>query len=73
MAPDIQKAILEGRQPPSLTLDRIIKSLLPLDWRSSAATSNSSKWSLIAATLSPVILARKSNPRPRLSAGIVVV
>jgi site-specific DNA recombinase len=32
MAPDIQTAIMEGRQPPSLTLDRIIKSPIPLDW-----------------------------------------
>jgi DNA invertase Pin-like site-specific DNA recombinase len=32
LAPDIQKAILNGRQPPELTLERIIRKPIPLDW-----------------------------------------
>lgn len=32
LAPDIQKAILEGRQPPALTLDQLLKTRLPTDW-----------------------------------------
>jgi site-specific DNA recombinase len=32
MAPDIQRAILAGRQPADLTLDRLIKCELPLAW-----------------------------------------
>ena len=34
--PDIQKAILEGRQPPELTLERIIRKPIPLDWDAQA-------------------------------------
>lgn len=32
LAPDIQQAILEGRQPPALTLDQLLKMRLPTDW-----------------------------------------
>lgn len=32
LSPDIQRAILEGRQPPELTLERIIRKPVPLDW-----------------------------------------
>jgi len=32
LSPDIQRAILEGRQPPELTLERIIRKPIPLDW-----------------------------------------
>ena len=32
LAPDIQAAILDGTQPPSLTLRGLIYSALPLDW-----------------------------------------
>jgi DNA invertase Pin-like site-specific DNA recombinase len=32
LSPDIQRAILEGRQPPELTLEQIIRKPIPLDW-----------------------------------------
>jgi len=32
LAPDIQRAILEGRQPPALTLDHLMKLRLATDW-----------------------------------------
>ena len=32
LSPAIQRAILEGRQPPDLTLERIIRKPVPLDW-----------------------------------------
>jgi len=32
LSPMIQKAILNGRQPPELTLERIIRKPMPLDW-----------------------------------------
>jgi site-specific DNA recombinase len=32
LAPDIQKAIIEGRQPKSLTLKKLIQSPIPLSW-----------------------------------------
>ncbi len=32
LSPAIQYAILEGRQPPKLTLERIIRKPIPLDW-----------------------------------------
>jgi hypothetical protein len=32
IAPAIQKAILDGRQPPELTLEKIIRKPIPLDW-----------------------------------------
>ena len=33
LSPRLQAAIVEGRQPPSLTLEKIVRSNLPLDWR----------------------------------------
>lgn len=32
LAPDIQQAVLEGRQPPSLTLERLVKKPIPTAW-----------------------------------------
>ena len=33
LAPDIIEAIIDGRQPPELTADRLFRALpLPLDW-----------------------------------------
>lgn len=32
LSPAIQRAILEGRQPPELTLERIVRKPIPLDW-----------------------------------------
>ena len=32
LSPAIQKAILNGRQPPELTLEKIIRKPMPLDW-----------------------------------------
>lgn len=32
LAPDIQQAILEGRQPPALTLDQLLRMRLPTGW-----------------------------------------
>lgn len=32
LSPVIQQAILEGRQPPALTLERIVRKPIPLDW-----------------------------------------
>ena len=32
LAPDLQRAVLEGMQPQSLTLERLMRSDLPLDW-----------------------------------------
>lgn len=36
LAPAIQGAILEGRQPADLTLERIIRKPVPLDWDAQA-------------------------------------
>jgi DNA invertase Pin-like site-specific DNA recombinase len=33
LAPDIQRAIIDGAQPPGLNLERLIKSELPLSWK----------------------------------------
>ena len=33
LAPDIQRAILEGRQPTGLTLGNLLATSLPLDWQ----------------------------------------
>jgi hypothetical protein len=32
LAPDIQQAILERRQPPALTLDQLLRIRLPTGW-----------------------------------------
>ena len=32
VAPDIQQAIVEGRQPAGLTLERLLKEVMPLAW-----------------------------------------
>jgi len=32
LSPAIQHAILDGRQPPDLTLERIVRKPIPLDW-----------------------------------------
>ncbi len=32
LAPDIQRAIIEGRQPIGLNLERLVKTNLPLSW-----------------------------------------
>ena len=32
LSPRIQAAILEGAQPPDLTLERIVRAGVPLDW-----------------------------------------
>lgn len=32
LAPDIQQAIMEGRQPPALTLDQLLKMRIPTGW-----------------------------------------
>lgn len=32
LAPDVQKAIVEGRQPPGLTLEALLRAEIPLDW-----------------------------------------
>lgn len=32
LAPDIQRAIVEGRQPPSLTLERLMRTNVPIAW-----------------------------------------
>lgn len=36
LAPKIQLAILSGRQPPELTLERIVRNPIPLDWNMQA-------------------------------------
>ena len=36
LAPKIQLAILIGRQPPELTLERIVRKPIPLDWNMQA-------------------------------------
>ena len=36
LAPAIQKAILDGRHPPELTLEQIIRKPIPLDWDTQA-------------------------------------
>ncbi|MDQ2088948.1 hypothetical protein [Marimonas arenosa] len=36
LSPAIQSAILEGRQPTNLTLERIIRKPVPLDWNAQA-------------------------------------
>ncbi|WP_416832253.1 MAG: recombinase family protein [Erythrobacter sp.] len=37
LAPDIQRAIIDGAQPPGLNLERLIKSDLPIDWQKQRA------------------------------------
>jgi site-specific DNA recombinase len=32
LAPDIQRAILDGRQPPGLTLAALLENPLPINW-----------------------------------------
>jgi hypothetical protein len=32
LAPDLQRDILAGRQPPELNLERLRKMAIPLDW-----------------------------------------
>jgi len=32
LLPDIQKRILEGRQPAEMTLDRLLRSRIPTSW-----------------------------------------
>ena len=32
LAPDIQRAVLEGRQPPGFNLQQLVKSEIPLAW-----------------------------------------
>ena len=32
LAPSIQTAILDGQQPASLTLEKLVRMQLPLDW-----------------------------------------
>jgi hypothetical protein len=36
LSPALQAAIIDGRQPPTLTLEKIIRGDLPLDWREQA-------------------------------------
>ena len=36
LSPRIQAAILEGRQPPDLCLERIVRGGVPLDWAAQA-------------------------------------
>jgi hypothetical protein len=36
LSPRIQAAILEGTQPPGLTLERIVRTGVPLDWAEQA-------------------------------------
>ena len=38
LAPDIQSAILDGRQPPGLTLSKLMAIDLPLDWAAQRST-----------------------------------
>jgi len=38
LSPAIQKAILNGRQPPELTLEQIIRKPIPLAWDMQART-----------------------------------
>ena len=38
LAPDLQRAILAGRQPPGLTLEQLMRApVIPMDWRDQAA------------------------------------
>ena len=37
LAPDIQRAIIEGRQSAGLTLAQLLKGTIPLDWSQQAA------------------------------------
>ena len=37
LAPEIQRAIVEGRQSAGLTLSRLLKGPMPLDWSQQAA------------------------------------
>jgi hypothetical protein len=32
LAPDLQRAILKGRQPPGLTLSRLLENPVPMNW-----------------------------------------
>lgn len=36
LSPALQAAIIEGRQPPTLTLEKIVRGDLPLDWKEQA-------------------------------------
>lgn len=36
LSPQIQEAILDGTQPPDLTLERLVRSAIPLDWAEQA-------------------------------------
>ncbi|MDD3799646.1 MAG: recombinase family protein, partial [Novosphingobium sp.] len=38
LAPDLQRDILAGRQPPSLNLERLRKMDIPLDWNEQRRT-----------------------------------
>lgn len=38
LSPPIQKAIMDGTQPPTLTLERIVRTGVPLDWSEQAKT-----------------------------------
>lgn len=42
LAPDLQRAILEGRQAPGLTLSRLLDQPIPLDWNSQRRVLGSS-------------------------------
>ena len=41
LAPDLQAEILEGRQPPGLTLQSLISSALPTGWADQRAWADS--------------------------------
>ena len=36
LSPALQAAIIDGRQPPTLTLEKIVRGELPLDWKEQA-------------------------------------
>ena len=33
LAPDLSEAIIEGRQPPALTLAKLLSAPIPIGWR----------------------------------------
>jgi hypothetical protein len=37
LAPDLQRAILAGEQPPGLTLERLVRAQVPMLWSEQAA------------------------------------
>ena len=39
LAPELQRAILAGRQPPGLTLKKLLEQRLPLLWSDQAGSS----------------------------------